>query len=54
MRLMLFDNAPVFQNRQEKKTIANFCVAAFHFDLSFNVEGLPIACINWLTYQIQE
>ena len=34
------DNAIVFQNRQEMKTIANFCGAALHFDLNFNIERL--------------
>ena len=38
----LLDNATVFQNRRERKTIANFCGAALHFDLNFNVEGLAV------------
>ena len=43
MRLMLLNNATVFQNRQERKTIENFCGnIALHFDLSFNVERLAV------------
>ena len=36
----LVDSAIVFQNRQERKTIANFCSATLHFDLNFHVERL--------------
>ena len=44
--IALLDNALVFQNRQERKTIANFCSAALHFDLNFNVERLAVL-IDW-------
>ena len=38
----LVDSAIVFQNRQERKTIANFCSAALHFDFNFHVERLAV------------
>ena len=40
--LRLLDNATIFQNMQERKTIANFCGTALHFDLNFSVEGLNV------------
>ena len=42
----LVDSAIVFQNRQERKTIANFCSAALHFDFNFHVERLAVL-IDW-------
>ena len=40
--IALLDDATAFQNRQERKAIANFCNAALHFDLNFSVEGLAV------------
>ena len=38
----LLDNATVFRNGKERKTIANFCRTALHFELNFIVEGLTV------------
>ena len=40
--IALLDNVIVFQDKQEMKTIANFCSVALHFDLNFNVERLTV------------
>ena len=36
------EKSDCIQNRQERKRIANFCSAALHLDLNFNVERLAV------------
>ena len=52
---MLLNNATVFQNRQERKTIENFCGnIALHFDLSFNVERLAVLADYYIQYKSEK